>query len=410
MTDEVLAFFQEDSESDSDSSNHLMHIQETTESDDGSVNHRYQEKRSKIVRDRTDNKESDACQDLSEASHSSEEDTTETSILQYSGIVFDDSELETSHDSDSEDSDNGSAGVDGDDEGVECSEYEVVDIQLGEGFYGVCNDEESKHDEEEMGSTEDHMVRQDEINDEVSEVNPDTESVREEVDATSSCSEGDNVSVVEEMHDEGTSTGRVTGRGRGHSSDVGRSRGGSGGVGRGNGRGRGHGRGTRGRGRGRGGVSGSNGVEAVNLAVPQMCIPISTQDDGLAAQQEFQPLRTPGPHLPDSLPEEPSELDLFRLFVDDEVLQRLVTATNDYAEKNKENKPNMYERFRRHPLTTEEMMSYLGCLLLLRINSVRNYRQAWNESSSQYLVNLRRLLSRDRFEQISYIIRNSYIS
>ena len=349
---------------------------------------------------------------MSVASHNSEEDTTETSILQYSGIVFDDSELETSHDSDSEDSDNGSDGVDGDDEGVECSEYEVDDIQLGEGFYGVCNDEESQHDEEEMGSTEDHMVRQDEINDEVSEVNPDTESVREEVDATSSCSEGDNVSVVDETHDEGTSTGRVTSRGRGHDSDVGRSRGGSGGVGRGNGRGRGRGRGTRGRGRGtrgrgrgtrgrgrgRGGVSGSNGV---NLVVPQMCIPISTQDDGLAAQQEFQPLRTPGPHLPDSLPEEPSELDLFRLFVDDEVLQRLVTATNDYAEKNKENKPNMYERFRRHPLTTEEMMSYLGCLLLLSINSVRNYRQAWNESSSQYLVNLRRLLSRDRFEQIS---------
>ena len=202
--------------------------------------------------------------------------------------------------------------------------------------------------------------------------------------------------VVEEMHDEGPSTGVMTGKGRsGRGFDISRNRGGFGSVGRG------RGRGIRGRGRGRGRVSGSNGGQTVNLAVPQMCIPISMQDDGFAAQQEFQPLRTPGPHLPDSLPEELSELDLFRLFVDDEVLQRLVTATNDYAEKNKQNKPNMYERFRRHPLTTEEMMSYLGCLLLLSINSVRNYRQAWNESSSQYLVNLRRLLSRDRFEQIS---------
>ena len=49
-------------------------------------------------------------------------------------------------------------------------------------------------------------------------------------------------------------------------------------------------------------------------------------------------------------------------------------------------------------------MSYLGCLLLLSINSVRNYRQAWNESSSQCLVNLCQLLSRDRFEQISSLL------
>jgi DNA excision repair protein ERCC-6 len=87
--------------------------------------------------------------------------------------------------------------------------------------------------------------------------------------------------------------------------------------------------------------------------------------------------------------------------VDQDVLQRLVTATNDYAEKNRNTKANMYRRFRRHPLSCEEIMCYLGCLLLLSINSVRNYSYAWKETSSQYLINLHRLLSKDRFEQIS---------
>ena len=90
-----------------------------------------------------------------------------------------------------------------------------------------------------------------------------------------------------------------------------------------------------------------------------------------------------------------SALDLFHLFVDDDIFDRLVTATKDYAEKT-----NMYQRFKRHPLTNDEMMRYLGCLLLLSINSVRNYTKAWSEKICQYLPSLQRLLTRDRFEVI----------
>ena len=60
----------------------------------------------------------------------------------------------------------------------------------------------------------------------------------------------------------------------------------------------------------------------------------------------------------------------------------------------------MYQRFKRHPLTNDEMMRYLGCLLLLSINSVQIYTQAWNEKSCQYLPSLQCLLTRDRFEVI----------
>ena len=45
-------------------------------------------------------------------------------------------------------------------------------------------------------------------------------------------------------------------------------------------------------------------------------------------------------------------------------------------------------------------MRYFGCLLLLSINSVRNYRCAWMKKSSQYLCHLHHLLSRDCFEAI----------
>ena len=76
-------------------------------------------------------------------------------------------------------------------------------------------------------------------------------------------------------------------------------------------------------------------------------------------------------------------LDYFSLFFDDEILERVVTATNAYAEDKKDRKPSMYRRFKQKQLTKKEMMHYLGVLLLLGINTIRNYRQAWNIKSSQ---------------------------
>ena len=88
------------------------------------------------------------------------------------------------------------------------------------------------------------------------------------------------------------------------------------------------------------------------------------------------------------------------MFFDNSILERLVTSTNDYDDKNQRRKPNIHKRFQRHSLTSDEMMRYLGCLLLLSIISVRNYHLAWSKSSSLHLPRLHRLLSRDRFEAI----------
>lgn len=133
---------------------------------------------------------------------------------------------------------------------------------------------------------------------------------------------------------------------------------------------------------------------------PDSSAHISKIDSDYAEADTFQPLRVPGPHLPEGAAEHPSELDLFHMFFDNSILEHLVTSTNDYADKTQRKKPNMHKRFQQHTLTSDEMMHYLGCLLLLSINSVCNYRQAWSKSHSQHLPQLHRLLSRDQFEAI----------
>ena len=84
-------------------------------------------------------------------------------------------------------------------------------------------------------------------------------------------------------------------------------------------------------------------------------------DHGFQEHDEFLPLREPGPHLPsDNL----EELDIFHLFFDNNTFERLVTSTNAYAESNKEKMRLMYLRFKMSLLTKEEMMRYIGVLLL----------------------------------------------
>ena len=116
--------------------------------------------------------------------------------------------------------------------------------------------------------------------------------------------------------------------------------------------------------------------------IPSCAIPIATLDNNHSAPPDFNPLRVPGPHLPPGT-DPTSELDYFRLFFDDEVLDNLVTATNEYAEDKKDQLKSMYRRFIIKPLTRDEMLGYIGVLIHLGINSVRNYKQVWNIKSSQ---------------------------
>ena len=83
------------------------------------------------------------------------------------------------------------------------------------------------------------------------------------------------------------------------------------------------------------------------------------------------------------------------------MLNDFVLATNSYADKKKDSHPQAYDSFKKVPLTKEELIRYIAVFLLLSINSVRSYRQAWDPKSSQMLIHLHNLMSHNRFEMIS---------
>ena len=172
--------------------------------------------------------------------------------------------------------------------------------------------------------------------------------------------------------------GRGTTRERGRGNTRGRGRGTTRGRGRGNTRGRGRGT-TCGRGR-----SNISGRSSYDLGIPPNVNTLQTQDSCFEGMKEFLPLRDIGPQFPASFTRDTAnELDTFHLFVEDTVTERLVTATEEYAERQRNRKPFMYRMFKLKPLTKEEMMRYITVLLLLSINSLRSYRQAWDRKSSQ---------------------------
>ena len=99
------------------------------------------------------------------------------------------------------------------------------------------------------------------------------------------------------------------------------------GFGRGSGRGCGHGSG-RGCGRSKLGTT-----PPILQNIPASAKPIEVVDGAYIEHDEFSPIHKVGPQLPDSC-SNPLELDLFNLYFTDEVIDRLVVATNEYAELN----------------------------------------------------------------------------
>ena len=172
----------------------------------------------------------------------------------------------------------------------------------------------------------------------------------------------------------------------------------------GRGRGRGHGRG-RGRGRGIGRCRGvairrTRRVQSSQdwrQQIPSVATSIEITDNYDNNMQDFEPMRVPGPqNTPDSSP-----LSLFNQFFDDSTVDRMVEATNGYAEAKKTEKAFMYKLYRSKPLDRDEMRRYLGVLILLGINKMRNYSMAWNYKTAQHLPKLVNLMTRHRFEAIS---------
>jgi hypothetical protein len=74
----------------------------------------------------------------------------------------------------------------------------------------------------------------------------------------------------------------------------------------------------------------------VTKTVPTSANQIEEEDPNHTTPPDFAPIREPGPQLPNMT--NPTGLDLFELFFTDEIVQRLVRCTNEYAEKMKHKK------------------------------------------------------------------------
>lgn len=159
------------------------------------------------------------------------------------------------------------------------------------------------------------------------------------------------------------------------------------GCGRGS-RGRGiRGRGMRGRGsRGQSRGHGRRGVAQSSTGMPTNCTSITVKDTTFSCsvtEDDFCPLREPGPHIPSDVTITP--LALFQLFFDEYVVKQIIESTLAYAEQKKNDLVNSYCKFINKLLTKAELFCYLG---------------AWSIKKAQYLVRLSELLTCERFELI----------
>ena len=81
-------------------------------------------------------------------------------------------------------------------------------------------------------------------------------------------------------------------------------------------------------------------------------------------------------------------------------MERMRSCTLAYAESRKTEKKKCYEIFMRRSSTKEELMAFIGALILLSINRVRNHRKAWSCARAQGIVRLSELLTCQRFELV----------
>ena len=85
-------------------------------------------------------------------------------------------------------------------------------------------------------------------------------------------------------------------------------------------------------------------------------------------------MRSVGAHLPSSICE-PSPADLFKLFFDEEIVQRICDASNEYAERNKTSRPAMYRYYKQ--MTIEDFYALVGIFIHLGYRKIPRYRLMW---------------------------------
>lgn len=109
--------------------------------------------------------------------------------------------------------------------------------------------------------------------------------------------------------------------------------------------------------------------------------------------------QTTGPQVPDYVTE---PLDYFKLFVTDDLINKIATETNKYATA-KINKLNLRPRstwLSWKPVTTEEITAFIGVILNMGLLSEKNLQDCWSKEFNLYVPFYGKIFRRERFFQI----------
>lgn len=147
--------------------------------------------------------------------------------------------------------------------------------------------------------------------------------------------------------------------------------------------------------KGKGESSQCGGKGCKTSQFPKAARKITEENQDPPMRVEFCPICSTRPHIP---LEEVNALLLFQLFIDDDILARILNSSLSYAEDNKEMKAKHYKLFTKRNRTKEDIMAFIGALILLGIHGVRNHRKAWSCTRAQYLMQVRDLLTCQQFE------------
>ncbi|XP_058792504.1 piggyBac transposable element-derived protein 4-like [Phymastichus coffea] len=112
---------------------------------------------------------------------------------------------------------------------------------------------------------------------------------------------------------------------------------------------------------------------------------------------------TAGPHAP-SDKEEP--LDFLKLFVTNELVNEIVIETNNYAAKKLDGKTlSPYSIWRNwRNVTIEEMWAFIGVIINMGTMPLANLQEYWSRSDVSYIPFYSNKFTRDRFNQIFWML------
>ena len=86
------------------------------------------------------------------------------------------------------------------------------------------------------------------------------------------------------------------------------------------------------------------------------------------------------------------------MYFDDNIVQQICDASNEYAERNKDKKKQMYQYFKK--MTREDFYAIVGTLVHLGYRKIPRYRLMWSPLSLCYDPIISKVFIRNRFESL----------